>query len=85
MRGNCQHTEPRPTHAKLENNFITEFKPAVVVATYKMSLFRPQWFQGLFEGAIYTLQMFTRSYSGTQRIPIFPSNLFEKSSLKNQV
>ena len=26
-----------PAHAKLENNFITEFKPTVV-ATYKMSL-----------------------------------------------
>ena len=52
MRGNCQQAEPRPTHAKLENNFVTEFKPAVV-ATYKMSLSRPQWFQGLFEGAIF--------------------------------
>ena len=82
MRGNCQHTEPRPTHAKLENNFITEFKPAVVVATYKMSLFRPQWFQGLFEGAIYTLQIFT---IWTQRIPIDLHLIFEKSSLKNQV
>ena len=28
-------TEPRP---KLENNFITEFKPEAAVATYKMSL-----------------------------------------------
>lgn len=62
MRGNCQHTEPRPTHAKLENNFITEFKPAVV-ATYKMRLSR---LQGLFEGAIYTLQISTRSYIALQ-------------------
>ena len=78
MRGNCQHTEPRPTHAKLENNFITEFKPAVVlVATYKMSLSRPQWFQGLFEEAIYTLQLFTSSYGGTQRIPIDLHLIFE--------
>ena len=75
MRGNCQHTEPRPTHAKLENNFITEFKPAVV-ATYKMRLSRPQWFQGLFEGAIYTLQISTRRES---------QSIFEKSSKKNQI
>ena len=80
MRGNCQHTEPRPTHAKLENNFITEFKPAVV-ATYKMRLSRPQWFQGLFEGAIYTLQISTRSYIAVGHRE--SQLIFEKSSLKN--